>query len=259
MNIKGEYFYVHSFLGATHLEYKQGDSLVRANGTPYCSIVFVTNGSIIYNINGIHYSLKKGNLMFIPSNVPYQRTVEDANGFSFILLSFDIHNINPKNFPISTVIDVTSYYEIIKDIHHIYNICQLKDSLYCIRSLSIMQELLLKLINIEFQLNYGEITQAIIYIRENFVQDIKNNQLATMSNMSYSHFMKVFKKNIGISPTAYRNNLRFNYAKDLLLSQYSVTKVAQMTGFSSASYFCRQFLAKEGISPKEYSRKYEKV
>ena len=44
------------------------------------------------------------------------------------------------------------------------------------------------------------------------------------------------------------------YAKALLLSgDLPIAKVAELSGFSDATYFCREFKKSVGVSPREYS------
>lgn len=53
------------------------------------------------------------------------------------------------------------------------------------------------------------------------------------------------------------NSLRMKYAKNLLLSQKQMTveKIALASGFTSASYFCKQFAQREGCTPSDYRQR----
>lgn len=53
------------------------------------------------------------------------------------------------------------------------------------------------------------------------------------------------------------NSLRMEHAKGLLLSQKQMTieKIALASGFTSASYFCKQFAQREGCTPSDYRLK----
>ena len=73
--------------------------------------------------------------------------------------------------------------------------------------------------------------------------------LAAMSNMCVSNLEKLFKKNFGLSPGAYRNKLRIEHAKKLLSGGYSISDAAQLTGFSDYFYFSRIFKQFAGCSP----------
>jgi AraC-like DNA-binding protein len=74
--------------------------------------------------------------------------------------------------------------------------------------------------------------------------------------MSKYHFLRVFKSITGKTPIEYRNTIRLEHAKELLLdSDHSVTEIADITGFESNVYFCNAFKAKTGFSPSEFRTK----
>lgn len=254
MSIYGENFYVSAFLTAVSLQYDSTNNLSRPKGTQYCSIIYVIDGNAEYIIDENTYKISSGNILYISSDVPYKRSVTSHNDYKFILLNFNLTNINPSLFPISNIVDVKSHIDIIKVIYHILDVWETKQPFYKGRSISLMQELLFMLINVEFEQSYGDLTSSILYLRENFTNDISIDELALIAQMSSSNFMKSFKKKLGISPITYRNNLRINYAKELLVSHYSIKRVAELTGFSCANYFSRLFLSKQGIRPSQYSK-----
>ena len=71
--------------------------------------------------------------------------------------------------------------------------------------------------------------------------------------MSESYFRRIFLKNYGISPIKYINNLKIERAKELLTSGlYTVSDVAELSGFHDESYFSREFKKHSGKTPKEY-------
>jgi transcriptional regulator GlxA family with amidase domain len=63
---------------------------------------------------------------------------------------------------------------------------------------------------------------------------------------------------MGISPSAYRQGLRIDNAKNLLSStELPISEVGILCGFSDSLYFSRIFRQKTGCSPTEYRRKGE--
>ena len=68
-----------------------------------------------------------------------------------------------------------------------------------------------------------------------------------------SYFRRIFFEEMGISPKEYLVNLRINHAVALLESQYySVEKVAELSGYTSAKYFSTSFKRVTGKSPSSY-------
>ena len=79
---------------------------------------------------------------------------------------------------------------------------------------------------------------------------------AATCNMSKFHFLRVFKEITGASPIEYRNRIRIEHAKELLLyTNTPVGEIAAAVGYSSDTYFCDAFKSAVGASPSEYRKK----
>ena len=78
---------------------------------------------------------------------------------------------------------------------------------------------------------------------------------AKMCNMSKFHFLRIFKGITGASPFEYRNKIRLDHAKELLLdTPLPINEIGRSVGYSSNSYFCDAFKAKTGTSPSVYRK-----
>lgn len=72
-------------------------------------------------------------------------------------------------------------------------------------------------------------------------------------HMSRSKFTIFYRKIFNISPIDDVINMRLTLAKQYLeTTEFSVTHIAEVCGFSDVYYFCRLFKAKNGISPGKY-------
>jgi AraC family cel operon transcriptional repressor len=71
-------------------------------------------------------------------------------------------------------------------------------------------------------------------------------------NYDKKYLCHVFKKYMGVTMTDYLNDIRLNYALELLNNtNKTISNIAQHLGFSSVSYFNVIFKKKYGTSPKE--------
>ncbi|MFA6100609.1 MAG: AraC family transcriptional regulator [Victivallaceae bacterium] len=96
------------------------------------------------------------------------------------------------------------------------------------------------------------------YALKNFGNNINVSDLAQAAGMSYSHFVREFTLNFGVSPGAYILQLQLEKAVNLLQnSTLSVKEIAIECGFASSSYFCRAFLKASGISPGKYRQDHQ--
>jgi AraC-like DNA-binding protein len=73
---------------------------------------------------------------------------------------------------------------------------------------------------------------------------------------SYPHLCRLFHKSFGLSPLAYLNIKRLEYAKSLLRNpRPTIAEVAYQSGFQDPGYFTRQFRKQTGLTPREFRKK----
>ena len=97
--------------------------------------------------------------------------------------------------------------------------------------------------------------QAINYIKSNLDKDLKLTEMAKVVGLSQYHFARLFKRSLGISPWRYVLQCRIERSKELLRSStMAITEVAKACGFSSSSYFIKQFHQIVGVTPKAYQQ-----
>ena len=100
-------------------------------------------------------------------------------------------------------------------------------------------------------------TQAILYIEENYAGNITLSDVAKHCNMSYSAFSKLFKKYMQKRFSEYLAELRiFKASQRLATSNDSITEIAYSVGYSTTSYFIQQFKAINDITPKQYRENF---
>ncbi len=81
------------------------------------------------------------------------------------------------------------------------------------------------------------------------------NHFAKEACLSPFHFLRKFKKVIGLSPRKYLLKTRIQKASDLLLStNLTVKEICAKVGFTEPSYFCAVFKKYKKISPEAYRK-----
>lgn len=99
------------------------------------------------------------------------------------------------------------------------------------------------------------IRRALVFINENYREEISVEQLADIANLSRSYFMYRFKQTVGVSAMEYVIQLRIKNACELLRnSSCSSIEVAFACGFQNMSNFNRQFKKCVGCTPGEFRR-----
>jgi len=94
------------------------------------------------------------------------------------------------------------------------------------------------------------------YIRIKYLDaDFSIDNLCKTKYISHSHLCRIFKSHEGISPVSYVKKMRLTYAASLLKNtDYSLKKIAIMSGFNEYEYFFRSFKKHFGVTPTEYKK-----
>ncbi len=104
--------------------------------------------------------------------------------------------------------------------------------------------------------NRFEINRAIAYMTSHYNEKIKLEDLAVLSNLSSSHFTKIFKTVTGETPIDYLKKLRLKKAHNMLFSNIdNITEIALKCGFSTPSYFTSCFTEEYHMSPITFRQK----
>lgn len=102
--------------------------------------------------------------------------------------------------------------------------------------------------------NYSKVVKtAINYIVEKLDGDLGLNAIAEHLHVNPSHLSRAFKKETGRNISEYVTHLRIDRAKKYLqTTDYPITKISELVGFNSTSYFCVKFKEVTGYTPSEY-------
>ena len=91
------------------------------------------------------------------------------------------------------------------------------------------------------------------YLQDNYAHNVSVEELARLVELSPFHLIRVFTKQVGLTPHAYQTQIRIARAKALLLSGLPPAQVAQETGFYDQSHFGGNFKRLVGITPGRYA------
>lgn len=91
------------------------------------------------------------------------------------------------------------------------------------------------------------------YITQHFAEKVTLEKLALQFSVDKFYLQKIYTQYFGLSPTEYLITTRMHRAKEVLCAtELSIGEIAELVGMGSASYFVRQFKAREGITPARY-------
>ena len=227
---------------------------------------FIVDGGFYLKINDREYVTKKNQLFLLPYNSKqtYYHISEDyctKYWFHFSLPCQDkdlLECINLPHFIQVGDADVDKVTALFKKILYYENhsglIATLKQKSCIMELLSYYIEktgiqdkfLILENVHIEILTDY---------IENHLSDELTIKQLADVLHFHPNYFIRYFKKNMGISPIDYVNNLRVDHARKMLqYSNQTVQSIAFHLGFSSPYYFTRVFKNRTGYTPTEYRK-----
>ncbi|BDI29011.1 hypothetical protein CCAX7_10620 [Capsulimonas corticalis] len=103
------------------------------------------------------------------------------------------------------------------------------------------------------------LTPALNYIDAHLTEPLSNSALAELCFMSEGHFIRRFRAGVGQTPVQYILDRRAQQAARLLrMTDWSIERIAEETGFGSRYYFHRVFSRLIGVAPSAYRRSSER-
>ncbi|MEH7085050.1 AraC family transcriptional regulator [Neobacillus drentensis] len=100
------------------------------------------------------------------------------------------------------------------------------------------------------------------YIKQHFREEINLDTLAEAGHINKYYLSHSFKKSVGVSPIEYLIQTRIRESKILLeTTNYPISDISTITGFSSQSFFAQSFKRVTNLSPSQYRKaeKYKKT
>lgn len=95
------------------------------------------------------------------------------------------------------------------------------------------------------------------YIENNYYNPITVDDMIRNIPVSKYHFIRRFKRTMGVTPYSYLTNYRINMSKNLLRStDKSVSEIAERCGYLDTSNFIEHFKRHTGQKPLQYRRDF---
>ncbi len=99
------------------------------------------------------------------------------------------------------------------------------------------------------------IREALVFIEQNFQNEISVEDIAARCGLNRSYFGKIFRDALGKSPQEFLISYRMTKATELLkLTRLSIGDIGNAVGYPNQLHFSRAFKKVYGISPKEWRK-----
>ncbi|HPF60185.1 MAG TPA: AraC family transcriptional regulator [Candidatus Competibacteraceae bacterium] len=97
-----------------------------------------------------------------------------------------------------------------------------------------------------------KISRAIAWLKKNYTEPVKVEDLAGISGMSPSSFYSHFKSITSMSPLQFQKTLRLQEARNLMMTRKAdVSRASFQVGYASLSQFSREYSRLFGSSPSQ--------
>ncbi len=100
-----------------------------------------------------------------------------------------------------------------------------------------------------------KVKQIINYMEQHYKDAVTIGELADLCGFSVYHFMRFFKKSVGMTCMEYLNNYRLAAtAEELWNTSKPIIDIALENGFNNVSYYNRMFRHRFHMTPKDYRK-----
>lgn len=272
------------YTGAGNACYRPGDKHEKRNGLNFFDILLVESGTLFMSISGKEYQLSAHDVLILPPLASHSgsRACTEKTFFHWMHFSskeaYEIadapHSDRKTRSDTSSILSLPLHQHLSADAaqNTISVMKQLEVSMIDyftnstthvkpIMNLCHQQELFLHLLDIlSVQTAHAEVNDiafaALQYLTTHYMEELSLALLAETLNCHPTHLIRCFKKQYGLPPNQMLIQIRLNRACHLLANpNLTVTSVAYAAGFSSASYFCKQFKKHFQHTPQEYREK----
>ncbi len=102
----------------------------------------------------------------------------------------------------------------------------------------------------------GRLRRAIVYIESRYREDVTLSDISSAAQLNANSLNLLFREELGVTPMNYLLNYRIAAAKKKLeFTDLPVGEIAALTGFKTASHFCRRFGEATGMTPTEFRKR----
>ena len=255
--------------------YLQSDREIPFHNHPEHHIILVVDGEVAFQLAHKTFRAKKGDMVLLSSAESYGTAIIKAP-YKRYMISVDPEEAEKQ-------LDDKTVLAMLNDHREAFNHCtQVKDldnfirifgnliseykSQYRKPYTEEMQQLLVKQLLIRVYRTQNRTAMLMpdfpmrdriftvqYYIDANFKTDLKINKICQDLHINPSHFSRMFKTYVGLSPKQYLTQVRLNSIKrDLAMTSRSITDIALDNGFVDVNNFTRIFRTTFGITPSQY-------
>ena len=237
-------------------------------------IFYIDSGSVEFGIEETAVIAQAGDVIFMhPGTNHYVKKLEGTE-YHYYAMVFDGSVLGQEGDPVRSILEsirVSRFVKLPEDILE-----KLRRATENERQLNFGHELIVKSVLLDILAHilatkqYVEISDnlrteqgnrvnaidvTLNYVREHYRENISLDDVLKITSYSKSHFIRLFKKHVGMNLTDYINKYRIEKScLDLIYTSKNVTEIATENGFNTVQYFSKTFKLYMKCTPKQYQR-----
>jgi len=236
-------------------------------------IYLMEKGAGTFTVGGREFSMKRGDVIFLRTNVENSFVTEGDNDFRFALVTFLIEGSNPCKDRLNQaltnekahVISPKAYDDARELLYEIQRAFLIRETHYDFEIKLLLGRLaaLLAAPDIKLAENDSDslrsrsaakyVNQVVEFLQNNYSRTFSLEELGEYVGLHPRYLSSLYADYTGRTIWESLNLIRLERAKRMLVStDLTITEIALDNGFNDAQYFSRRFSADAGISPRNY-------
>lgn len=256
------------------------DDIFNPHSHTFYEIFITISGTVTHLINGITQRLPEGTLVFIRPNdvhgylyntpesmdtayVNLTFTYETAEQlFAYLSETFPSQKLLSCDMPPTIILNKIEKKRLLNLVSELNSVNWQDKNALKLRMRSLLCDIFVRFFSNAPEHDQGDVpiwfSQLLSDMEhpDNFLNGTE--RMIELSQRTREHLSRCIKKYLGMSATEYINELKINYASNLLLhTNTPILSICFDCGFQNPSYFNKKFKKKYGISPREFRKMYK--
>lgn len=230
----------------------------------YAELFYIVAGDGQFQIEENLYPVKASQLVVVNPNVIHTEVSYEAHPLEYIVLGIEGLELSTSTEQANRfqILDYRGNGDVLICLRNILLETQSAQAGYETICQAYMEILILRLMrSASFTISASpppashQCTAIRHYIDTHYKEPLSLDDLARETHINKFYLAHAFKEEYGVSPINYMLSRRIQESRYLLReTNMSMSQIARVLGFSSASYFSQSFRRAEGISPIEYRK-----
>lgn len=242
----------------------------------FYEIYLFIDGTVTYCIEEMTFEMMNGDILIIPPGKLHKPVITDGMSYERIVLWLNADYIRSLDDSQNSIFDelkrlrdsgqllinlkesqYRKAYEMLSEMENTINSENNKKDIICRAYITLLLLQLILISNNQQEKNKSSENESIVpkiieYINENLTEKLSSDSIAEQFFISKYHLHHIFKEYTNVSLYDYILSKRIILAKSLIRHGSNITDACFSCGFKDYSNFYKTFIAKTGISPKEF-------